>query len=218
VCGQFLHRVEEECHPLTGHSNFELVRHDVTFPLYIEVDQIFNLAARHRRFIISTTGTDHEDQRACAINMLGLAKRLRATIFQASTSEVYVTRTCIRRWRLLGHVNPIGPRSCYDEGKRCRDFVLRLPSAARAEHQVARFSIPTVRACTRMMGGWSPRSSCRRCGRVDHHFRRRSQTRSFCYVSDLIDAFMRYMDLPMTFQGGEPRQSHEFTIGSWPKR
>ena len=108
---------------LLDNSRFELIRHDVTFPLYVEVDQIYNLACpaspiHYQRDPVQTTKTSVHG----AINMLGLAKRLRATILQASTSEVYgdpsVHPQTEEYW---GNVNPIGPRSCYDEGKRCAE-------------------------------------------------------------------------------------------------
>ena len=102
------------------HHGFELIRHDVTFPLYVEIDQIYNLACpaspiHYRHDPVQTTKTSVHG----AINMLGLAKRLRATILQASTSEVYGDPSVHpQREDYWGHVNPIGPRSCYDEGKR----------------------------------------------------------------------------------------------------
>ena len=108
---------------LLDHKHFELIRHDVTFPLYVEVDEIYNLACpaspiHYQRDPVQTTKTSVHG----AINMLGLAKRVRAKIFQASTSEVYgdpnVHPQPEEYW---GHVNPIGPRSCYDEGKRCAE-------------------------------------------------------------------------------------------------
>ena len=108
---------------LLGHKNFELIRHDVTFPLYVEVDQIYNLACpaspiHYQHDPVQTTKTSVHG----AINMLGLAKRVKAKILQASTSEVYgdpnVHPQTEDYW---GHVNPIGPRSCYDEGKRCAE-------------------------------------------------------------------------------------------------
>jgi len=202
---------------LMGAPNFELVRHDITFPLYIEVDQIFNLACpaspiHYQHDPVQTTKTSVHG----AINMLGLAKRLRATIFQASTSEVYgdpqVHPQTEDYW---GHVNPIGPRSCYDEGKRCAETlffdyyrqhglnikVARIfntygprmhPNDGRV---VSTFIVQALR------------------GEPISIFGDGSQTRSFCYVSDLIDAFVRFIDLPKDFPGpinlGNPT---EFTI------
>ena len=140
---------------LLEHKYFELIRHDVTFPYYVEVDEIYNLACpaspvHYQHDPVQTTKTSVHG----AINMLGLAKRVKAKILQASTSEVYgdpiVHPQTEDYW---GHVNPIGLRSCYDEGKRCaetlffdywRQHKLQIKSPA--------FSIPTGRACTRMMG------------------------------------------------------------------
>ena len=118
---------------LLNKPNFELIRHDVTFPLYIEVDQIFNLACpaspiHYQWDPVQTTKTSVHG----AINMLGLAKRVRATILQASTSEVYGDpRSASADEEYWGRVNPIGPRSCYDEGKRCAEtlFFDYLPTA-----------------------------------------------------------------------------------------
>ena len=123
---------------LLDHKHFELIRHDVTFPLYLEVDEIYNLACpaspiHYQHDPVQTTKTSVHG----AINMLGLAKRVKAKILQASTSEVYgdpkVHPQTEDYW---GHVNPIGPRSCYDEGKRCAEtLVLRLLAAAQIAHQ-----------------------------------------------------------------------------------
>jgi len=203
---------------LMGQSSFELVRHDVTFPLYIEVDQIFNLACpaspiHYQHDPVQTTKTSVHG----AINMLGLAKRLRATIFQASTSEVYgdphVHPQVEDYW---GHVNPIGPRSCYDEGKRCAETLFF------DYHRQHGLNIKVAR----IFNTYGPRMHPND-GRVVSTFIVQalrgesitifgdgSQTRSFCYVSDLIDAFVRYMDLPdENFPGpvnlGNPT---EFTI------
>jgi UDP-glucuronate decarboxylase len=202
---------------LFGRPNFELVRHDVTFPLYIEVDQIFNLACpaspiHYQHDPVQTTKTSVHG----AINMLGLAKRLRATIFQASTSEVYgdpqVHPQVENYW---GHVNPIGPRSCYDEGKRCAETLF---FDYYRQHSV---DIKVAR----IFNTYGPRMHPND-GRVVSSFIVQAlrgepitifgdgkQTRSFCYVSDLIDAFMLYMDLAADFPGpinlGNPT---EFTI------
>ena len=113
----------ENIFPLLDHKRFELMRHDVTFPLYVEVDEIFNLACpaspiHYQHDPVQTTKTSVHG----AINMLGLAKRLGAKIFQASTSEVYGDPTIHPQTEdYRGHVNPIGPRACYDEGKRCAE-------------------------------------------------------------------------------------------------
>ena len=151
---------------LLEHKRFELIRHDVTFPIYLEIDQIYNLACpaspiHYQHDPVQTTKTSVHG----AINMLGLAKRVKAKILQASTSEVYgdpdVHPQTEEYW---GHVNPIGPRSCYDEGKRCaetlffdywRQHKLRI--------KVAAFSTLMVRACTRTMGGSFQTLLSRRC-------------------------------------------------------
>ena len=123
---------------LLDNPRFELVRHDVTFPLYIEVDEIYNLACpaspiHYQHDPVQTTKTSVHG----AINMLGLAKRLRCKIFQASTSEIYGDPTIHPQpEEYWGNVNSIGPRSCYDEGKRCAEtLVFRLSSSARVGDQ-----------------------------------------------------------------------------------
>ena len=146
-----------------------MIRHDVTFPLYVEVDEIYNLACpaspiHYQHDPVQTTKTSVHG----AINMLGLAKRLRAKILQASTSEVYgdpdVHPQPEDYW---GHVNPVGPRSCYDEGKRCAETLF---FDYRRQHnlqiKVARISTPMVLACTLTTGGWCRTSSSRRSSAV----------------------------------------------------
>jgi UDP-glucuronate decarboxylase len=177
--------------------NFELMRHDVTFPLYVEVDEIFNLACPaapvHYQFDpVQTTKTSVHG----AINLLGLAKRLRATILQASTSEVYgdpeVHPQPEEYW---GRVNPIGVRSCYDEGKRCAETLF---FDYRRQH---RLSIKVAR----IFNTYGPRMHVND-GRVVSNFIVQalrsepitlygdgSQTRSFCYVDDLVDGLGRLM-------------------------
>lgn len=202
---------------LLDHPRFEMLRHDVTFPLYVEIDEIFNLACpaspiHYQTNPVQTTKTSVHG----AINMLGLAKRVRAKIFHASTSEVYgdpvVHPQSESYW---GNVNPIGPRSCYDEGKRCaetlffdylRQYRLRVKVA-------------------RIFNTYGPRMHPND-GRVVSNFIVQalrnepitiygdgSQSRSFCYVSDLIDAILKTMDTPDEFTGpvnlGNPG---EFTI------
>ncbi len=183
---------------LLGHKNFELIRHDITFPLYVEVDGIYNLACpaspiHYRHDPVQTTKTSVHG----AINMLGLAKRLRAKILQASTSEIYgdpsVHPQTEEYW---GNVNPVGPRSCYDEGKRCaetlffdywRQHKLRIKVA-------------------RIFNTYGPRMHPND-GRVVSNFIVQAllgrditvfgdglQTRSFCYVDDLIDGLVRFMN------------------------
>jgi UDP-glucuronate decarboxylase len=182
---------------LLDHHHFELMRHDVTFPLYIEVDQIYNLACpaspiHYQHDPVQTTKTSVHG----AINMLGLAKRLRARILQASTSEVYgdpsVHPQAEDYW---GHVNPIGPRSCYDEGKRCAETLFfDYWRQHRLQIKVAR-----------IFNTYGPRMHPND-GRVVSNFIVQallgrditvygdgSQTRSFCYVDDLIDGLVRLM-------------------------
>lgn len=183
---------------LLGHPRFELLRHDVTFPLYVEVDEIYNLACPaspvHYQFDpVQTTKTSVIG----AINMLGLAKRTKARILQASTSEVYGDPTVHPQpegyW---GHVNPIGPRSCYDEGKRCAETLFF------DYHRQHRLDIRVVR----IFNTYGPRMHPND-GRVVSNFIVQaltgqditiygdgSQTRSFCYVDDLIDAMVRMMN------------------------
>ena len=202
---------------LLDNRKFELMRHDVTFPLYVEADEIYNLACPaspiHYQFDpVQTTKTSVHG----AINMLGLAKRLRARIFQASTSEVYgdpeVHPQVEDYW---GRVNPIGPRSCYDEGKRCAETLF---FDYRRQHGM---SIKVAR----IFNTYGPRMHPHD-GRVVSNFIVQalkgepitlygdgSQTRSFCYVDDLIEGFVRFMatdeDFPGPLNLGNPI---EFTI------
>ena len=177
---------------LIGEKRFELMRHDVTFPLYVEVDEIYNFACpaspvHYQYDPVQTTKTSVHG----AINMLGLAKRLRAKILQASTSEVYGDPTVHPQTEdYWGHVNPIGPRSCYDEGKRCAEtlfFDYRRQNALRIK-------------VARIFNTYGPRMHPND-GRVVSNFIVQAllgrdltiygdggQTRSFCYVDDLIDA------------------------------
>jgi UDP-glucuronate decarboxylase len=202
---------------ISGHPNFELLRHDVTFPLYIEVDQIYNLACpaspiHYQHDPVQTTKTSVHG----AINMLGLAKRLRAKILQASTSEVYGDPTVHpQNEEYWGHVNPIGPRSCYDEGKRCAETLF---FDYWRQH---RLSIKVAR----IFNTYGPRMHPND-GRVVSNFIVQAllgrdisvfgdglQTRSFCYVDDLIDGLVRLMKTPDDVTGpiniGNPS---EFTI------
>jgi len=182
---------------LIGKPRFELVRHDVTFPLYVEVDEIFNLACpaspiHYQHDPVQTTKTSVHG----AINMLGLAKRVRARIFQASTSEVYgdpaVHPQVEEYW---GNVNPIGSRSCYDEGKRCAETLFF------DYHRQHKLRIKVAR----IFNTYGPRMHPND-GRVVSNFIMQAlqnqpitifgdgmQTRSFCYVDDLIDAFLALM-------------------------
>ncbi len=183
---------------LMDHNNFELIRHDVTFPLYVEVDQIYNLACpaspfHYQHDPVQTTKTSVHG----AINMLGLAKRVGARILQASTSEVYgdpvVHPQTEDYW---GNVNPIGIRSCYDEGKRCAETLF---FDYYRQHRVA------IRVA-RIFNTYGPRMHPND-GRVISNFVMQAllgkpitifgdgnQTRSFCYVDDLIDGLMKLMN------------------------
>ncbi|MGI4813028.1 MAG: UDP-glucuronic acid decarboxylase family protein [Janthinobacterium lividum] len=182
------------------HPRFELMRHDVTFPLYVEVDEIFNLACpaspiHYQRDPVQTTKTSVHG----AINMLGLAKRVKARIFQASTSEVYGDpRVHPQQESYWGHVNPIGTRSCYDEGKRCAETLF---TDYHRQHGVS------IRIA-RIFNTYGPRMHPND-GRVISNFIMQaisggpltvygdgSQTRAFCYVSDMIDAFVALMNAP----------------------
>jgi UDP-glucuronate decarboxylase len=203
-------------HLLDNH-HFELMRHDVTFPLYVEVDEIYNLACPaspiHYQFDpVQTTKTSVHG----AINMLGLAKRVRAKIFQASTSEVYGDpQMHPQPESYWGHVNPIGYRSCYDEGKRCAETLF---FDYWRQHNLR---IKVARIFNTYGPGMHPND-----GRVVSNFIVQalqnqpitiygdgSQTRSFCYVDDLIEAFIRLMATDDDFTGpintGNPG---EFTI------
>jgi len=190
---------------LLDHPHFELMRHDVTFPLYVEVDRIFNLACpaspiHYQHDPVQTTKTSVHG----AINMLGLAKRVKARILQASTSEVYgdpeVHPQPESYW---GKVNPIGVRSCYDEGKRCAETLF---FDYWRQHQL---QIKVVR----IFNTYGPRMHPND-GRVVSNFIVQaikgeditmfgdgSQTRSFCYVDDLIEVMLRMMDSPAGFVG-----------------
>ncbi len=182
---------------LLDHKHFELIRHDVTFPIYIEIDEIYNLACpaspvHYQRDPVQTTKTSVHG----AINMLGLAKRVKAKILQASTSEVYgdpdVHPQTEDYW---GHVNPIGPRSCYDEGKRCAETLF---------FDYRRQNNMPIKVA-RIFNTYGPRMHPND-GRVVSNFIVQallgrditiygdgSQTRSFCYVTDLVDGFVRLM-------------------------
>jgi UDP-glucuronate decarboxylase len=202
---------------LFSDPHFEMMRHDVCFPLYVEVDEIYNLACpaspiHYQHDPVQTTKTSVHG----AINMLGLAKRLRAKILQASTSEVYgdpnVHPQTEDYW---GHVNPIGPRSCYDEGKRCAETLF---FDYYRQHKL-RIKV------ARIFNTYGPRMHPND-GRVVSNFivqallgrditvyGEGTQTRSFCYVDDLIDGLMRLMATPDAVTGpiniGNP---HEFSM------
>ena len=190
---------------LLDNRHFELLRHDVTFPLYVEVDEIYNLACPaspiHYQFDpVQTTKTSVHG----AINMLGLAKRVKARVFQASTSEVYGDPQMHPQPETYwGHVNPNGVRSCYDEGKRCAETLF---FDYRRQHGL---SIKVAR----IFNTYGPRMHPND-GRVVSNFIMQAlqdkpitiygdgaQTRSFCYVDDLIEAFIRLMETPDDFTG-----------------
>jgi UDP-glucuronate decarboxylase len=190
---------------LLSHPNFELMRHDVTFPLFVEVDAIYNLASpaspiHYQKDPVQTLKTNVLG----SVNMLGLAKRLNIPIFQASTSEVYgdplVHPQTEDYW---GHVNPIGPRACYDEGKRAAETLF---FDYNRQHGVK------IRVA-RIFNTYGPRMAVGD-GRVVSNFIVQAlhgknitifgdglQTRSFCYVSDLIDGFVKMMDQEMDLVG-----------------
>ena len=183
---------------LLDHSHFELMRHDITFPLYVEVDEIYNLACPaapiHYQFdpVATTKVSVHG-----AINMLGLAKRTKAKIFQASTSEVYGDPAVHpQKEDYWGNVNPIGQRSCYDEGKRCAETLFF--DYWRQHHVEIKVA--------RIFNTYGPRMHIND-GRVVSNFIVQAlrgeeisiygdgtQTRSFCYCDDMIDGFLRFMD------------------------
>lgn len=202
---------------LIGHKRFELMRHDVTFPLYVEVDEIYNLACpaspiHYQRDPVQTTKTSVHG----AINMLGLAKRVKAKILQSSTSEVYgdpeIHPQTEEYW---GNVNPVGIRSCYDEGKRCAETLF---FDYYRQHNL-RIKV------ARIFNTYGPRMHPND-GRVVSNFFMQAlknepitlygdgnQTRSFCYVDDLVDGLIRLMDSADDITGpinlGNP---DEFTI------
>jgi UDP-glucuronate decarboxylase len=202
---------------LLGNPHFELMRHDVTFPLYVEVDEIYNLACpaapiHYQHDPVQTTKTSVHG----AINMLGLAKRVKAKILQASTSEVYGDpKVHPQPEAYWGNVNPIGMRACYDEGKRCAETLFF------DYHRQHRLRIKVAR----IFNTYGPRMHPND-GRVVSNFvvqalagkpltvyGKGAQTRSFCYVSDMVDALVRLMETRDEFTGpvnlGNP---DEFTI------
>jgi len=203
---------------MLGHPNFDLKRHDVTFPLYVEVDQIYHLACpaspvHYQLDPVQTVKTNVHG----TINILGLAKRTHARVLQASTSEIYgdpeVHPQTEEYW---GRVNPIGPRACYDEGKRCAETLFfDYQRQHGLEIKVAR-----------IFNTFGPRMRADD-GRVVSNFIVQAlrgepltiygdgrQTRSFCYVDDLIDGLLKLMNTPSDFSGpvnlGNPG---EFTVG-----
>jgi UDP-glucuronate decarboxylase len=200
---------------LLEHPRFELMRHDVTFPLYVEVDDVYNFACpaspvHYQHDPVQTTKTSVHG----AINMLGLAKRVKARILLASTSEVYGDPDVHpQREGYWGRVNPIGPRSCYDEGKRCAETLFF------DYHRQHRLRIKVVR----IFNTYGPRMHPNDgrvvsnfivqalCGEPITLYGEGRQTRSFCYVDDLLDGVLRMMDGPDDFVGpvnlGNPVES-----------
>jgi UDP-glucuronate decarboxylase len=190
---------------LLDHPKFELIRHDVTFPLFVEVDEIYNLACpaspiHYQHDPVQTTKTNVHG----AINMLGLAKRTKAKIFQASTSEVYGDPSIHPQTEdYWGNVNPIGVRSCYDEGKRCAETLFF--------DYYRQYGVDIKVA--RIFNTYGPRMHLND-GRVVSNFIVQAlkgeditiygkglQTRSFCYVSDLIRGFLNFMDVDADLPG-----------------
>lgn len=201
----FFTGAKENISHLLADPFFELIRHDVTFPLYVEVDEIYNLACpaspiHYQRDPVQTTKTSVHG----SINMLGLAKRVRAKIFLASTSEVYGDpEVHPQPEEYAGRVNPIGPRACYDEGKRCAETLFF------DYHRQHRVNIRVGR----IFNTYGPRMHLSD-GRVVSNFIYQallgqditiygegSQIRSFCYVDDLIEAFVRFMAAPDSVTG-----------------
>jgi UDP-glucuronate decarboxylase len=204
VDNYFTGRKENIAH-LLGRANFEAMRHDITHPLFVEVDEIYNLACPaspiHYQFDpVQTTKTSVIG----AINMLGLAKRVKARIFQASTSEVYGDPTLHPQPEFYrGNVNPIGPRACYDEAKRCAETLFF------DYYRQHRMSIRVAR----IFNTYGPRMHPND-GRVVSNFIMQAlrgepitvygngeQTRSFCYVSDMVDGLIRLMEAPDSVTG-----------------
>jgi UDP-glucuronate decarboxylase len=218
ICADnFFTGIKDNIVELLEQPNFELMRHDITFPLYVEVDEIYNLACpaspiHYQHDPVQTTKTSVHG----AINMLGLAKRTGAKIFQASTSEVYGDpQVHPQHESYWGHVNPTGERSCYDEGKRCAETLFF------DYYRQHRLRIKVARIFNTYGPNMHPND-----GRVVSNFIMQalrgepitifgdgSQTRSFCYVDDLIEGFIRLMDTDDSVTGpinlGNP---NEFTI------
>ncbi|MEJ0099049.1 MAG: UDP-glucuronic acid decarboxylase family protein [Pseudomonadota bacterium] len=202
---------------LMGHPRFELMRHDVTWPLYVEVDEIYNMACpaspiHYQYDPVQTTKTSVHG----AINVLGLAKRVKAKVLQASTSEVYGDpKVHPQREDYWGHVNPIGIRACYDEGKRCAETLFF------DYHRQHKLRIKVAR----IFNTYGPRMHPND-GRVVSNFivqalkgepitvyGEGAQTRSFCYVDDLVEGLIRLMNSPDDFTGPvNIGNTNEFTI------
>jgi UDP-glucuronate decarboxylase len=208
---------KQNIYHLHKHPHFEFLRHDVCFPLYVEVDEIYNLACpaspiHYQRDPVQTTKTSVLG----AVNMLGLAKRLKVRIFQASTSEIYGDPTVHPQVEeYWGNVNTIGPRACYDEGKRCAETLF---FDYRRQHGL------DIRVA-RIFNTYGPRMHVDD-GRVVSNFIVQAlkneditlygngqQTRSFCYVDDLVEGFIRFMDLPRG-KDGQPGFAGPMNLGN----
>jgi UDP-glucuronate decarboxylase len=213
----FFTGTRENIEHLLGQRRFELLRHDVTFPLYVEVDEIFNFACpaspiHYQRDPVQTTKTSVHG----AINMLGLAKRLKAKILQASTSEVYGDPNIHPQTEdYWGNVNPIGPRACYDEAKRCAETLFfdyhRQHSLRIKVARIFNTYGPKLKAGDgRVVSNFIVKALT---GKPLTIYGDGSQTRSFCYVDDLVDACVKLMDSSDAFIGpvnlGNP---HEISI------
>ena len=204
-CDNYYTGQKDHIQHLLANPHFEMLRHDITFPLYVEVDEIYNLACPaspiHYQFDpVQTTKTCVHG----SINMLGLAKRVKARILQASTSEVYGDPEVHPQTEdYLGRVNPIGPRACYDEGKRCAETLFF------DYHRQHGLEVKVGR----IFNTYGPRMHPND-GRVVSNFivqalqgeditvyGQGEQTRSFCYVDDMVDALMRLMNSPAEFIG-----------------
>jgi UDP-glucuronate decarboxylase len=204
-CDNYYTGQKDHIQHLLANPHFEMLRHDITFPLYVEVDEIYNLACPaspiHYQFDpVQTTKTCVHG----SINMLGLAKRVKARILQASTSEVYGDPEVHPQTEdYLGRVNPIGPRACYDEGKRCAETLFF------DYHRQHGLEVKVGR----IFNTYGPRMHPND-GRVVSNFivqalqgeditvyGQGEQTRSFCYVDDMVDALMRLMHSPKEFIG-----------------
>ena len=190
---------------LLDNPYFEVVRHDICFPLYLEVDEIYNLACpaspiHYQHDPVQTTKVNVSG----SINMLGLAKRLRCRIFQASTSEVYGDPTVHPQPETYwGNVNPIGPRACYDEGKRCAETLffdyLRQHSLDIKVLRIFNTYGPRMHQYDgRVVSNFILQALC---GEDITIYGDGSHTRSFCYVDDMVDAIVRMMDTPKGFNG-----------------
>ncbi len=206
---------------LLGCPNFELVRHDNTLPIYLEVDEIYNLACPAAPATTNTPDQDDEDSMSGAINVLGMAKRCRARVLQASTSEVYGDPEVHPQPETYrGSVNPIGPRACYDEGKRAAEALFM------DYHRMNRVDVRIVR----IFNTYGPRMHPFD-GRVISNFIRQAlqgeeitlfgggeQTRSFCYRDDMVEGLVRMMENDQGFIGpvnlGNPDEFSIAQLGS----